>query len=38
MAKKPKILKIAKNGQIITKMSFFNVLAIGNSNAFGYGE
>ena len=33
--KNTKIPKNAKNGQIVTKVPFFYVLAIGNSNAFG---
>ena len=38
MAKNTKIPKIAKNGQIVPKVTFFDLLAIGNSNAFGYRE
>ena len=37
-AKNTKIPQIAKNGQIVPKVSFFYILAMGNSNAYGYGE
>ena len=39
MAKKtPKYPKVRENCQIVAKVPFFDVLAIGNSNAFGWGD